>query len=241
MAKLRATNIEPQSGTNLTLGASGDAVTFASTEIKANTVKDAGGNTLWTSDGSGTLSSINSALQGGGLTLITTQTVTSASSQINFSSGIDSTYDEYIFILNNIDYSTGGAESTVNFSTDAGSSWPDKTTTMIQSYHSETSTDTILHYATAEDRAISAQGQKLENYAGNSQNNCSAGVLHLFQPSSTTSYKQFYSRFNVKREDGYTGDYHMAGYLLTASPIVYVRFEPTAGTVTGIYQMYGVS
>ena len=44
----------------------------------------------------------------------------------------------------------------------------------------------------------------------------------------------------MKREDAYTGDYHMAGYILTASPIVYVRFEPTAGTVTGIYQMYGV-
>ena len=29
MGKLRATNIEPQSGTNLTLGASGDTVTIS--------------------------------------------------------------------------------------------------------------------------------------------------------------------------------------------------------------------
>ena len=35
MAKLRATNIDPKTGTNLTLGATGDSVTFASTEIRA--------------------------------------------------------------------------------------------------------------------------------------------------------------------------------------------------------------
>ena len=68
MAKLRATNIDPKSATTLTLGASGDTVTVASTEIRSNTFKDAGGNTLWTSDGSGTLSSVNSGLAGGGWT-----------------------------------------------------------------------------------------------------------------------------------------------------------------------------
>ena len=70
MAKLRATNIDPKTGTNLTLGATGDSVTFASTEVRANTVKDAGGNNLFTSDGSGTLSNVNSALSGGGWTKI---------------------------------------------------------------------------------------------------------------------------------------------------------------------------
>ena len=240
MAKLRATNIEPQSGTNLTLGASGDAVTIASTETKANTVKDAGGNTLWTSDGSGTLSSINSALVGGGLTLITTQTVTSAASQVNYSTGIDSTYDEYVFI-SNIYYSSGPAWTDVNFYTDAGTTAANKTTTAFHTYQSETADDKILQYASAEDEANSTNGQKIDNYVGSLANSCSCGIMHLFQPSSSTSYKQIISRQALKRHDVYAAGFMVAGYLLTASPIVYVRYEPNTGTITGTFKMYGVS
>ncbi len=61
MSTLETKKIEPLSGTSVTLGAAGDAVTMpAGVTVKTNTVKDAGGNTLWTSDGSGTLSSVNS-------------------------------------------------------------------------------------------------------------------------------------------------------------------------------------
>ena len=70
MSTLETRKIEPLSGTTVTLGASGDAVTMpAGVTVKTNTVKDAGGNTIWTSDGSGTLSSVNSSLQAG-MTLI---------------------------------------------------------------------------------------------------------------------------------------------------------------------------
>ena len=88
MAKLRATNIDPKTGTNLNLGASGDSVTFSSDMIKANTMKDAGGNNLWTSNGSGTLSNVNSGMSGAGPKLILSQDG-SGSSQVNFTSGID--------------------------------------------------------------------------------------------------------------------------------------------------------
>ena len=62
MGTLRAKTIEPATGSTLTLGASGDTVTVSSDSIKVNTFKDAGGNTLFTSDGAGTLSSVNSGL-----------------------------------------------------------------------------------------------------------------------------------------------------------------------------------
>ena len=100
MAKLRVGNIDPQSGTNLTLGTTGDSVTVSSTELRVNTFKDAGGNTLWTSNGSGSLSSINSSLAGGGLVLLNTQTA-SGSSTVEITQNIDSTYDEYIVVVTN--------------------------------------------------------------------------------------------------------------------------------------------
>ena len=64
MSELRVATIEPEGATTtLTLGASGDTVTSSADSIKANTFKDAGGNTLWTSDGAGTLSSVNIGLK----------------------------------------------------------------------------------------------------------------------------------------------------------------------------------
>ena len=102
MSILRTKTIEPATGSTLTLGASGDTVTVSSDSIKVNTFKDAGGNTLFTSDGAGTLSSVNAGLVGGaGPVLISTDTASGASS-IDITSGIDSTYKEYLFTFKNI-------------------------------------------------------------------------------------------------------------------------------------------
>ena len=65
MSNLEAKKIAGATGTTVTLGAAGDAVTVAASALKTNTVKDAGGNTLFTSNGSGTFSSVNSAFKGG--------------------------------------------------------------------------------------------------------------------------------------------------------------------------------
>ena len=96
MSSLITKTIEPQTGTTVTLGAAGDTVDIAASQLKTNTVKDAGGNTLFTSDGAGTLSSVNSSLSGS-MVFISSQIVTSSSASVSFTSGIDSTYDEYVF------------------------------------------------------------------------------------------------------------------------------------------------
>ena len=56
MSTLKAHNIEPATGTDVALGAAGDSITVSGDSLKLNTFKDAGGNTLFTSNGSGTLS-----------------------------------------------------------------------------------------------------------------------------------------------------------------------------------------
>ena len=66
MSTLKSNVIEPATGTNLTLGASGDLIDVPADALQLNSWKDSGGNTLFTSDGSGNLSSINSALDIGG-------------------------------------------------------------------------------------------------------------------------------------------------------------------------------
>ena len=65
---------------DFTFGTTGDVVQVTSgATLKLNTPKDAGGNTLWTSDGSGNLSSLNAAFSGQP-TLLTTNTSTAAAS-----------------------------------------------------------------------------------------------------------------------------------------------------------------
>ena len=97
MSSLETRKIEPESGTTVTLGEAGDTVTApVGTIVKTNTFKDAGGNTLWTSDGAGTLSNVNSAIAG---SMIFISSVTASSSaSISFTTGIDSTYDKYMFV-----------------------------------------------------------------------------------------------------------------------------------------------
>ena len=108
MTTLNVNTITP-AGSTLTLGASGDTI-VAAYDIKVNTVKDAGGNTLFISDGAGTLSSVNSALSGS-MTFISSQTASNSTS-IFFTSGIDSTYDEYVFSFININPTTDGSKFT---------------------------------------------------------------------------------------------------------------------------------
>jgi hypothetical protein len=96
MSTLKTHNIEPATGTDVALGAAGDTITISGDSLKLNTLKDSGGNTLFSSDGSGTVTNINSGLRGGPI-LITTNSFTGASSS-SFTSGIDSTYDKYMFV-----------------------------------------------------------------------------------------------------------------------------------------------
>ena len=79
MSILEAKKIEPATGTTVTLGAAGETVASSASQLKTNTIKDAGANTILTSDGSGTLSSVNSAL-GSTMVFISSQTASASSS-----------------------------------------------------------------------------------------------------------------------------------------------------------------
>ena len=71
--KINVNTIVP-AGNTLTLGASGGSVAMTD-DVKVNTIKDAGANTLWVSDGSGNLSSVNSGFGGAQKLLATTADV----------------------------------------------------------------------------------------------------------------------------------------------------------------------
>ena len=97
------------------------------------------------------ITSLPSGVSGSSLVLISEQTA-SSSSTISFTSGIDSTYKEYIFKFTDIHPATDNTDLTFNGSTDSGSNYNvTKSTTMFRAMHNEADNDTELGYDTGGD------------------------------------------------------------------------------------------
>ena len=240
MSKVFADKIEPRdSSMDVTIGTSTNTVTLAGNDLRANTVKDSGGNTLWTSDGSGNLSSVNSALAGN-LILLSTQTASAASS-VSFTSDIDDTYDVYVFKFIDLNPATDNACIKFNGSTDSGSTYNvTKTTTYFKATHDEADTGTNVYYVPSWDLAQSTADQGINVGIGSGSDESSAGELYLFNPASTTYIKHFYSRTMTLYAYDYATDAFVGGYFNTTSAIDAVRFIPSSGNFDGIIKMYGL-
>jgi len=183
-----------------------------------------------------------SGLSGGSMNLISTQTA-SSSSTISFTSGIDSTYDEYVFKFYNIHPSTDGAHFTFNGSIDAGSNYNvTKTTTWFFSYHNEGGSAQGISYSTSNDLAQSTDFQILASDIGNGNDEDGCGTLHLFNPSSTTFVKHFISRCHSYNSNDYANDIYIAGYFNDTNDIDAVQFKMSSGNIdSGVIKLYGVS
>ena len=240
MSKVYADKIEPRDSTmDVTIGTSTNTVTLAGNDIRANTVKDAGGNTLWTSDGSGNLSSVNSALAGN-LVLLSTSTPSGASS-VSFTTGIDSTYDVYIFKFIDINPATDGKNFMFNGSIDGGSNYNvTKTTTYFSAQFAEAGDGSSLAYESSQDLAQSTAYQELIRNIGNGADESGAGTLWLFNPSNTTYVKHFYSVNNGYYNSDYSMNPYIGGYFNTTDNIDAIDFKVDAGNFDGVIKMYGL-
>ena len=188
------------------------------------------------------ITELPSAISGGGaLNLISTQTA-SSSSTIDFTSGIDSTYKEYIFKFIDIHPSTDGALFNINFR-DGGSSFDaTKTTTQFRGYHNEGGSDTSLAYESGRDLAQSTGVQTIGADSGNDNDQCTSGTLQLFDPSSTTFVKHFLARLSVAHQSDYIIDVFTAGYCNVTAAIDGVQFSMSSGNIdAGTIKLYGVT
>ena len=189
------------------------------------------------------ITSIPTSISGSALNLISTQTA-SSSATISFTSGIDSTYKEYIFKFIDIHPATDAAEFQVNLSADGGSNYNvTKTTTLFHSRHSEDDTSEVgISYTSSDDLAQSTSFLTLFLNAGNGNDESSCGTLHLFDPSNTTFVKHFISRTQGYHNADTSFEYYVAGYGNTTSAINAVQFKMSSGNIdAGTIKLYGVS
>jgi hypothetical protein len=173
-------------------------------------------------------------------TLISTSTP-SGVGNADITSGIDSTYDEYMFVLTNMSQSAY-AEFGVQFNVDGQSGFNEViTSTFFRANHYHTNDNTSFGYVTAGDQAQGTAYQRLSENWGSDSGLTHAGILHLFTPSNTTFVTHFYYRAQENYGTNATMDNFMAGYVNATGAIDEISFKVASGTFSGTIQMYGIS
>ena len=187
------------------------------------------------------ISALPSAVSGGALNLISTQTA-SSSATLDFTSGIDSTYKEYVFKFINIHPATDEAHFTVGFR-DGGTDYDaTKTTSYILSYHAEDDSETTLSYNAGSDLAQGTGFQRILHGVGNGNDESASGYLHLFEPASTTFVKHFIAGGSSYNAGSYEYTTYVAGYNNVTAAIDGVQFKMSSGNIdSGVVKLYGIS
>ena len=181
---------------------------------------------------------------GGTLILLSTQTA-SSSATISFTTGLDSTYDEYQFKFINCRPSSDSNALLFQGSTNGGSTYATTiTSNFFRTYHNET-TDAAygFEYITDSDLAQGTGFQAISTISdlGSDADQSLSGTLTLFNPSSTTYIKHFISTVNISHQGDYTENCFMAGYFNTTSAVNAIQFKMTSNNIAdGIIKLYGV-
>ena len=179
----------------------------------------------------------------GNLVFISRATASSSAS-VSITSGINSTYKEYIFFFNNIHPSVHETDFSFNMSVDGGSNYNvTKTTTRFQAYHKEDDSGTpAITYHASSDLAQSTGFQDLFQNIGIDNDQSTSGYLYLFNPSSTTYVKHFISRGSISEASDYAEENYTAGYGNTTSAVDAIQFKMDSGNIdAGDICLYGIT
>jgi len=186
------------------------------------------------------ITTLPASISGGAMTLISEQTA-SGSATIDFTSGIDSTYDSYVFKFINIHPATDNTHFKIYFSTDGGSNYNvTKTTTFFRTTHTEDDATTNFSYVASYDLAQGTGGQRIGFDIGNAGDASCSGELYLFSPSNTTFVKHFIANTNRMTASN-SAETFVGGYGNTTSAVDAVDFAISSGTIdSGVIKMYGL-
>jgi len=174
---------------------------------------------------------------GGALSLLSTQTASSSSS-IDFTSGLNSTYDSYIFKFINLHPSNDDMTMRFQGSTNGGSSYGIN----ITSTYFVIRNNGITYFANR-DNAQSTNTQTINMDLGNDNEDAVCGYMQLFGVADTTKVKHFViSGIDNSYSSNQSQHSYVGGYFNTTSAIDAIQFAFSTGTIdSGQIKLYGVS
>ena len=182
----------------------------------------------------------------GSMVFLSKQTA-SSSSTISFTSGIDSTYKEYLFTFKNIHPS---AESVFSFQADTGTNTNYNqtiTSTSFRAFHREDGGESGLGYITGGDQGQGTAFQHLMEspQLGTNNDENLNGTLHIFDPSSSVYVKHFIARTLSQNDDSqpaYILDGFFTGYFNTTTALTRFQFKFASGNIdAGDICLYGIN
>jgi hypothetical protein len=177
----------------------------------------------------------------GSLTFISTQTA-SGDVSISFTSGITSTYKEYMFVFNNIHPATDGTHFDFQATTNGSDFNIATTTTTFEAYNNETSGVTALTYDGGKDHAQDTGYINLIDNIGSDNDQSFSGFLHLFEPSSSVFVKHFLFTGQRLTENDYSANDRTAGYFNTTSAVTGLSFKFESGNIdAGTISLFGIA
>src|SRR6056300_498317 len=188
----------------------------------------------------------------GNLILLSTQTA-SASASIEFTSGIDSTYDAYVFKFYNIHLASDDKTFAFQASTNGGSSYGITTTnSRFNANQKEDDSSANLLYTSSQDLAQSTTFINLAHGIGSDNDQCFSGTLTIYNPSSTTFVKHYLATNSVCHSSDRIDNTFLSGYFNTTTALNAFKFQgftiaggggittPNINIDDGIIKMYGV-
>ena len=188
------------------------------------------------------ITALPSGVSAKSMILLDTFTSDGSDDTATFASSIDSTYKEYVFKYIDIHPQTK-SNFQVGFRDGSTAYDATKTTTFFTAHHAEDDSPASLAYSTGNDLAQSTGFHSIVFEANTDNDNSVSGTLHLYDPSSTTFVKHFFSICNSASDDG--GDLsvnaYTAGYCNVTAAIDGVQFKFARGQIQGgVIKMYGV-
>ena len=184
---------------------------------------------------------LDAAVPTGSLILISEQTA-SASATISFTSGIDSTYDSYVFKLINIHPATNSADFSFQADTGTNTNYNQTiTSTSFRTYHKEDGSEENLSYDSTRDLAQSTSFKQIISDVSNSNDSSGSGTLKIFSPSSSTFVKHFICNVNYHHPNVASKQQFTAGYFNTTTPLTRFQFKFLSGNIdSGVIKLYGI-
>ena len=235
---LKANSIEPEGATTtITIGETGQNVIIGADSIKNNVVKDAGGNAVFTSNGSGVLSGVNAGF--GSAQVLVDSTTCSNTASVTYT--LSNTYNEYVFDCITINPVTDNVSIQFQVSNDGTNYNKEIQSSFYVAYNTETGSPTDLVYDGLHDQALGTSFQTIFKEVGNDADQACVVKLHLFNPASTTFVKNFYARGTGTLYHQYVQDQFTAGYINDTAAMTSIRFQMSSGNINaGKIKMYGI-
>ena len=187
------------------------------------------------------VTALPAAVPTGNMAKISTQTA-SSSAQLEFTSGINSTYSTYLFLMSNLNPATDINKFRFQTSTNGGSSYGvSLTSSNSVAYNKSDGTDGAV-VITDDDQGNGSSNQIISGSVGNGADEALNGEFWLFDPSNTSKVKHFICKTVYHQNNEYVEYNFTSGYFNTTTAINAIKFLYSSGNIDeGNITMYGIT